>query len=60
MFSYLSGLLKCSQLTGGNLLLNNDQLELVNFNGYIRQVNNSVTIGGSVDKMILNGVDISK
>jgi len=60
IFPYLSGSLRCSQLTGGNLMLSNDQLELVNFEGMMMQESGSVTISGQVDKMVLNGVDISK
>ncbi len=60
LFSYLAGSLKCSQLTGGSLMLNNDQLELINFEGSIKQSNQSVIISGQVDRMVLNGVDISK
>jgi len=57
--SSVSGSLRCSQLTGGNLMLSNDQLELFNFEGEIKQVNYSLSITGQVDKMRLNGVDIT-
>ncbi|MBL7170365.1 MAG: hypothetical protein ISS48_05095 [Candidatus Aenigmarchaeota archaeon] len=60
VFSSISGSLKCSQLTGGTLMLSNDQLELINFDGSIKQGEGSVTISGQVDKMRLNGVEISK
>jgi len=59
-FSSVSGSLKCSQLTGGDLMMRNDQLELLNFDGNIKQENYSITITGQVDKMRLNGVDIFK
>jgi len=60
LLSSVSGSLRCSQLTGGSLMLNGDQLELINFSGDIEQVNNSLTVTGQVDKMKLNGIDISK
>ncbi|PIV68293.1 MAG: hypothetical protein COY38_02050 [Candidatus Aenigmarchaeota archaeon CG_4_10_14_0_8_um_filter_37_24] len=59
-FLSISGLLKCPQLSQGNLMLKNDQLELSSFYGYIKQDNSSITISGQVDKMRLNGVDISR
>jgi len=40
--------------------MRNDQLELLNFDGNIKQENYSITITGQVDKMRLNGVDIFK
>ena len=60
ILSSVSGSLRCLQLTGGSLMLSNDQLELINFAGDIEQVNNSITVTGQVDKMRLNGVEISK
>ena len=60
VLSSVSGSLRCSQLTGGSLMLSGDQLELINFAGDIEQVNNSLTVTGQVDKMKLNGIDISK
>ena len=60
IFSSISGSLKCSQLTGGRLMLSNDHLELINFDGKIKQEDGSVIISGQVDKMRLNGVDISR
>jgi len=59
-FSSLSGSLRCSQLTGGNLRLSNDQLEFFNFEGSLSHQNNTVRISGQTDKMIINGVEISK
>jgi len=59
-FSYISGSLKWSGLSGIAPMLSNDQLELINFDGSIKQSNELVTITGKVDKIILNGVEISK
>lgn len=58
-FSSISGTLKWSGLSDP-MLLNNAQVELSNFEGNIKQENEYITITGKVDKIVSNGVEITK
>ncbi|MEM5793274.1 MAG: hypothetical protein QXY45_02855 [Candidatus Aenigmatarchaeota archaeon] len=60
IFPSISGSFRSYQLTGGSLMLNNDHLELFGFKGDIIENNGEASISGRVDKIRLNGLDISK
>ena len=57
VFSGISGLLKLSDWSP--LALENDNLDISYFKGYIEQVDGSITVSGRVGKISLNGVDLS-
>ncbi len=57
-FQDISGSLKWTGLRGVSPLLNNDKLELYDFDGVIEEVNGKVAIQGTASKIKLNGVNI--
>lgn len=57
VLSGTSGLLRLSDWSP--LALENDNLDISYFKGYIEQVDNSITVSGKVGEISLNGVDLS-